>query len=115
MDTDIERTAWEATNPAAVTDWETLLRPHFGIPDADVLAREIAAIAERHGLHSHGRWVVEDETYEVLIGDTIYDECDTLGAVAYTVGRCRAEIDADELVGEIRTRRIVRYLRDEKD
>lgn len=60
-----------------------------------------------------GRWQLEYETYEVLIGDTIYDECDSLGSVTHAVGKALAEIEADELVGEIRTRRIVRYLRAE--
>jgi len=69
-----------------------------------------ALLAERP---EAGRWELEDETYEVLINDTIYDECDTLGSVTYAVGKVRAEIEADDLVGEIRTRRIVRYLRTE--
>ncbi len=104
------RTTWEAAHAHAVAEWEEMLRPHFGIPDARTLAREIAAIAQRHGLHGDARWQLEDERYEVLIGDTIYDECSRLGGVDYLVGRCRAELE-----GEIRTRRIVHYLRDEKD
>jgi hypothetical protein len=63
--------------------------------------------------HRAGRWELEDESFEVLIGDTIYSECSALGGVAHLVSRVRAEIEADELEGEIRTRRIMRYLRNE--
>jgi hypothetical protein len=63
--------------------------------------------------HPAGQWEVEEETYQVLIGGTIYDECDTIGGVGYLVDRAQAEINAGELEGEIRTRRIVNYLRDE--
>lgn len=65
--------------------------------------------------HPAGQWEVEDETYQVLIGETVYDECGALGGVGYLVDRARGEIDAGELEGEIRTRRIVHYVRDEED
>lgn len=82
-----------------------------GVPVALVRTEHLRALLAEHA--ETGRWQVEDETYEVLIDETVYDECDTLGGVGHLVARARAEIDADELVGEIRTRRTVRYLRGE--
>lgn len=35
---------------AVLGAWEDLLRPHFGIHDARVLANELAVIAEGHGV-----------------------------------------------------------------
>lgn len=63
--------------------------------------------------HPAGQWEVEDETYQVLIGETVYDECTALGGVAYLVSRVCAQIEAGDLEGPIRTRRVVHYVRDE--
>lgn len=64
-------------------------------------------------------WELEDQSYEVVLGHpiwgnpTIYDECDTLGAVESAHGRAFAEMDADELErGPVFTRRITRQFRE---
>jgi len=101
---------------------------HADRPDVILVARRDAGritpaqqqeLAERLDTeppkHPAGQWEVEDETYQVLIGDTVYDECSALGGVGYLVSRVRAEIEAGELEGSIRTRRVVHYLRDEDE
>lgn len=93
-----------------------------GLPDGmslDEAGRRIAAalnavtpLIEQRAL---GRWHPEYETYEVLVGDTVYEECDTLGQVTRAVVNAFDEIRADELIGDVRTRRISRHLRAEND
>lgn len=80
---------------------------------ADAVLAALGEVAAPPMRPASKSWEIEDERYEVLVSDTVYGECDALGGVAHIVAKARAEIDAYELEGEVRTRCIVRYLRAE--